>query len=193
MAMSSKLVIGFGASTMQGARDPQGGFFKRMAEADDAGREYVNLGIGGNTTRTMLARAANVRERAAGADYDLVVVLGCNDMPRDRDGNPDTRTSLEEYSTNLARLLAEIRGTRSLFVSSFPVDPARCGVQPETFALYMGAALEIAQAAGYEIWDLYHEVMPVVEPYWDADGVHFNDAGHAFLAREISARLKGSE
>ena len=185
-----KTIIGFGASTMAGVGDSQGGFFKRVEQAQQQAyqpAQFINLGAGGNTTRDMLRRKGTVTANSA---YDLVVILGCNDLPRDNDQSPSRRTSLAEYRRNLRLLLPTIRGQRSLFISSFLVAADRTGVQPTTFARYMATASHIAVSNGYAIWDLYQECQADVARYWAADGVHFNDAGHQLIAAGVQRWLQ---
>ena len=48
-------IIGFGASSMQGAGDSQGGWFARAETLSaDKRLRWINRGVGGNTTRDML-------------------------------------------------------------------------------------------------------------------------------------------
>jgi lysophospholipase L1-like esterase len=123
------------------------------------------------------------------APYDLVVVLGCNDMPRANDKFPKNRTDLAEYTKNLDQMFARIKGTRSLFITSFPVSQEKTGVSPETFDQYMTAATEVARRHGYDIWDAYTELLGKAAPYWAEDGLHFNDAGHQMLAEAVVSRM----
>jgi lysophospholipase L1-like esterase len=184
-----KTLLGFGASTMQGVGDVEGGFLSRVGRQlsqSGAPVQVVNLGIGGDTTREMLRRANGVRSYAP---FDLVVLLGCNDMPRAGDSNPANRTGLAEYRSNLQQLLAAIKGQHSLFVSSFMVHE-KVGVSAQTFDAYMSAAMEIALALGYELWDLYGETKGKGSAYWAEDGVHFNPAGHQFIADGAAERYR---
>jgi lysophospholipase L1-like esterase len=175
---------------MQGAGDQSGGgFLKRaeqLAKASHPGIRWINRGIGGNTTRDMLARVSTVTVHAP---FDLVVVLGCNDMPRANDKSPKIRIELAEYAANLEGLFSRIKGGRSLFVTSFPVSQEKTGVAPETFEKYMSVAVAAAERHGYEIWDAYNELLGKTDPYWADDGLHFNDAGHQMLAEAVVSRM----
>ena len=181
-----KTLVGFGASSMEGIGDDEGGgFFKRLQASFDQFR-FVNLGIGGNTTCDMLQRAG---ELAMYRPYDLIVLLGCNDYPRANDAAPEVRTALEDYAQNLSELLPAIRGQRSLFITSFEVDPIRSGVSAEMFERYISLAREIAVASGYEILDLYRIIKDSGRDYLAADGVHFNAQGHQAIADLVKAVL----
>ena len=182
-------LVGFGASTMQGVSDFQGGFLARIAahcQARTLPVTVVNHGIGGQSMPAMLARTG---ELTALRPYDLVVVLGCNDLPRARDNKPTLRTSLDTYTTNLRRLLTALRtgatGNRALFISSFAVSEERTGISPALFSEYMAAATALAREQHYDIWDLYNETKADTAPLLAADGLHFNDTGHALIARRV--------
>ena len=179
-------IIGFGASTMAGASDPEGGFLKRVGVLCEAmGRpvEVINKGIGGETTRDMLKRTDEV---TALRPYDLVVQLGCNDFPRTGDGRPEARTDHAEYVRNVGELFRTLRGRRSLYISSFAVSD-RTGIAPELFKANMTAAMAAARSAGYDVWDLYAETKPMASQLWAADGAHFGAAGHELIARYVAA------
>lgn len=184
-------LIGFGASTMQGVGDSQGGFFKRLgAKLAKAGKPHdcLNFGIGGNSTRDMLARFDKVRPYLPCA---TVIVLGCNDLPRERDAWPQNRVPLAEYEANLKMLLGELAHPQGIFVSSFRVCPQQTGVQPETFGRYMEAALMIADSLQMRVWDLYAESAGFGDKYLAQDGMHYNDAGHEFMAEQLHRMIIG--
>jgi len=183
------ILVGFGASSMEGAGDTAGGFFRRLEDNDATARyeRLVNLGIGGNTTRDMLAR---VETATAHTPRDIVVLLGCNDVPREDDENREQRVLLEEYEINLRRLLPLIKGKHSLFVSSFPVSSEQTGVQGKTLSEYMAVAQSIAATSGYETWDLHADLANSnLSLYYAPDGLHLNEAGHAMIARELATRI----
>ena len=192
-----KTLVGFGASSMEGVGDSQGGFLKRVAshcQAHDLPVTVINKGIGGQSTPDMLAR---IDELATLRPYELVVILGCNDLPRARDQNPANRTAPDVYATNLHRIFSTIKGGRSLFISSFAVSKERTGISPSLFEDYMGAATAIARSHGYDLWDLFNETKGRTEPWLADDGLHFNDAGHAFIASRglewLGPRLPGAD
>ncbi len=184
-------LVGFGASTMSGTGDSQGGFFARVCQKLAQQKlpvEGVQFGIGGDTTRKMLARAGSI---LSVGKHDLIIMLGCNDLPRRDDKWPDTRTTIQEYERNLCALLTQIRGERSLFVSSFPVDPQKTGVSAEMLTDYMSLAISLAQGRDYQIWDMHKELLTVdLTNMWSPDGLHFNDQGHAFIAQGILSRIQ---
>ncbi len=179
------VVVGFGASSVQGARDSAGGFIARAAKVTAPNHphiHWINRGVGGNRTTDMLLRAGEVKQDKP---THLIVMLGCNDMPRTSDGCPETRVSLEQYESNLNQILPTIRAPRSLFVSSFVVCPNRTGVSERDFARYMEVAMSTASRHGYEIWDLYRETKTTISRYWSDDGLHLADEGHQFIADSL--------
>ncbi len=183
-------VVGFGASSMEGIGDPGGGFFSRLAR-DPALAEWTfhNLGAGGNTLADMLERAGRV---AAFRPCDVVVLLGCNDLPRAGDSAPEKRSTPGEYAARAGRLFPALRGRRSLFVSSFAVSPAATGIDRETFETYGALARQAAGDAGFDIWDLYADSLGREREWLAADGLHFNARGHAFVAGRVADWVRRS-
>lgn len=175
---------------MEGEGDSQGGFFKRLAGMPESvGVEFHNRGMGGNTVKDMLERVEWVSELRP---YDVIVLLGCNDLPRRDDASPQVRSSQEDYARQVRELLERVHGGgRALFVSSFEVSEARAGVAPEVFEAYMAEALRAARGLGYEIWDLHGETRGRTEPLLAADGLHFNDAGHTMIAERLTGWVQG--
>ena len=174
-----KTIIGFGASSVEGVGDDAGGGFIARLQRAVPSRRFVNMGIGGDTSREMLQRRDRLH---AYRPYDLIVLLGCNDMPRTNDGNSARRTGLDEYRDNLRLLLGDLRGERSIFVTSFPVDPARSGIAADVFAEYMACARHVSIACGYEVLDLYAAVVASRRDHLAPDGIHFNAEGHRLIA-----------
>lgn len=184
-----KKLIGFGASSMQGVGDSQGGFFSRLASTGAfPDLQFINHGIGGNTLAQMIKRLPATLQIGP---YDIVVLFGCNDLPRKDDGQPERRSTLEEYTRRANQLLPAVKGRRSLFVSSFAVSAKATGIDPVDFEAYMNVALDAARKAGYETWDLYRESMEKAPGFLAADGLHFKDEGHTYIASRLNTWLSG--
>ena len=174
-----KTILGFGASSMQGVKDSKGGFLRRLEQnlnRDSKKFNVVNLGVGGDTTRDMLARIDVVEKHQPNC---AIILLGCNDMPRAGDGESARRTSLEEYAANLKRIFPKLRSKRSIFLTSFYVK----WIKEDLFVQYMETAKTLA--AGYEIWDLFHDSRPLLSNYLADDFVHFNDEGHQYICDHL--------
>lgn len=174
-----KTILGFGASSMQGTGDSNGGFLKRLEltlNRDSKKFNVVNLGIGGDTTREMLARigeAGNYKPSCS------IVLLGCNDLPREGDRMPERRTSLHEYEQNLKVIFQKLRCERSIFLTSFYVNE----IKEDLFVQYMEAAKRLA--VGYEIWDLFQDSRSLLPGYLASDFAHFNEAGHQYICENL--------
>jgi len=176
-----KTILGFGASSMQGVKDSQGGFLKRLdTRLNHDAKKYnvINLGIGGNTTRDMLARIDTVEPHKPDC---TIILLGCNDMPRDSDGEPERarKISLDEYGRNLEAIFTRLRSPRNIFITSFYVRL----INRDLFASYMETARNLA--VGYEIWDLFQDSLTLPASYYAPDQVHFNDEGHEYLCNQL--------
>ncbi len=183
--MTIKTVLGFGASTMQGVGDTEGGFFKRLS-LDFPKVNFVNHGLGGNTTTDMLGRIEAAKTIKADA---TLILLGCNDLPRTQDKNANKRTTLNQYQRNLKTIFSQLKTNKNIFVSSFIPDLKKVGITQGNFNDYMFTALEVAEDEAYEIWDLYSESVELGSRYWAPDGLHYNAEGHAFLASKIKKYL----
>jgi len=187
--LSVARVVGFGASTVAGVGDSQGGFFRRLEDkyrAAQSSLEFRNEGQGGETIYDMLKRAVKIERLKP---YNIVVLLGCNDLPRANDATPEKRSVHEDYIRYLASLFYYLKGHRSLFISSFLVSEEATGISPKIFGEYMSQARSLAWSSHFDIWDLYGETKDTVSQYWTADGLHFNDAGHALIADKVDAWL----
>lgn len=181
MTTNFPTILGFGASSMQGARDSKGGFFKRLdltLNKDSKKYTLVNLGIGGNTTRDMVARLDAVDQHKPCCS---IILLGCNDMPRPGDGDSKRRTSLEEYEANLKLIFPKLLSERNLFLTSFYVK----WIEEDVFTRYMGVAKKLAEENGYEIWDLLKDSRPLLSRYYAEDFAHFNDEGHQYICDNL--------
>src|SRR5687768_7296924 len=138
----TKTIIGCGASTMAGAGDNVGGFFTRMAR-QRTDRRLVNFGVGGFKVKDMLAFTDGITLHRP---YRSLVLLGCNDVPRVREGIEQHRTTVADYTALLDQLLAKVRGEDgSVFVSSFQPDPDRSCVPIALMDTYMAEALRLAK------------------------------------------------
>lgn len=180
-------LIGFGASTVEGTGDSQGGFFKRLQEKYQTRQpelQMTNAGRGGETVYQMLKRAVKLDPAR---QFDVVVLLGCNDVPRANDATPGSRSEKDDYARYLASLFYYLKGRRSLFVTSFLVSEKLTGIPTALFGEYAGLARSLAYSSHFDIWDLYGETRENVSQYWAEDGLHFNDAGHALIAEKVAA------
>ena len=183
-------IVFFGASTVEGVRDSVwGGFVTRLANRAFTERKRArifNLGIAGDTSREYVNRTEEIAARRA--DH-VVFLLGCNDVPRDRDGDPAIRVPVEEYEANLRRLFGASERRRTL-ITSFPVDAERTGVRREVFKTYLDAARRAAIDEGLEIVDVYEDWDGAARTEWlSSDGLHLNSDGYEWLADRVYEHL----
>jgi lysophospholipase L1-like esterase len=170
---------------MEGAGDSRGGFFQRLQDKySPEGLVLVNEGRGGETVYQMLKRAVKLDPAR---EFDIVVLLGCNDVPRANDPTPEVRSEKDDYARYLASLFYYLKGRRSLFITSFLVSEPLTGISPTLFGEYAGLARSLAYSSHFDICDLYAETKENVSQYWAEDGLHFNDAGHALIAEKVAA------
>ncbi len=181
-------ILGFGASSVKGVGDPEGGFLHRLSillGSADAPHPTFNFGIGGNTTRDMVKR---LDEPVSKFPADVLILLGCNDVPRDGDSKPQNRTELVEYKNNLHKIFEVFRTQRVLFITSFRVQP-KTGVRNEVLSEYMSAAKSLAEEFRFLIWDVFTESENWDARLWAPDGLHLGPEGHDLLARGCERRL----
>lgn len=179
-------IVIFGASTVEGVRDSVwGGFVTRLAKRalEERKRARIfNLGIGGDTSREYAKRIAEI---AARRPDHIVYLLGCNDVPRERDADPSIRVPVEEYEANLRNLFSAVARRRTL-ITSFPVDAERTGVQPEVFKTYLDAARRAALAQGLDILDVYDDWNGIARlDMLASDGLHLNPDGYQWLTDRV--------
>ena len=170
-------VFSFGASTAQGYRDDEkGGFIVRLGEklAAHSLGHIENLGVGGHTSDQMAARAA-------------IVTLGINDVARSPDRSPDKRVPLNRHRENVERLLDTLRaGCCVLYFTQYPVDHAKHGLDPAVVTQYVEAGHAVARALGIRVVDIHNMINDVLyQRYIHEDGMHFNAAGHDYIAEQL--------
>lgn len=112
------------------------------------------------------------------------------------------RTTIEQYRQNLRQLVGILRrtGAELIWATTTPLDLPDTGsitLDGREVPMYNAAALEVMQAHGVSIDDLYSAVLPRVEELWYADRAHFLPEGYEFLAlhvaQSIHAALHGTE
>ncbi len=178
--------IFFGASSVQGVGDPEGGFVARFAQwrqSLEPSAEIINAGIGGQTTVDMKERLEvwEPQPQTVG-----LILLGCNDFPRHPDPYPQSRTTPEVYSKNLETILIAAKQVPLLFATSFPVDPLRRGIPPERFETYIAIAKKLAHQLSIPVLDWHHEfISKKLDAYWADDGVHLNAKGHQWMFENV--------
>jgi lysophospholipase L1-like esterase len=180
--------ISFGASTAQGARDTEGGGFivrigKRLQKEKRGGSE--NFGIGGHTTDDMIPRLPTIPIKS---ESDIVIcTLGINDVPRTPDSKPDNRVPLDRHDSNVHQILEDLKNRCCLlYVTQYPVDFVGRGLNKDLVGSYIDAGRQVAHEIGVEILDIHNEIdNEKYEAFIHKDGMHFNSAGHAYIADRL--------
>jgi len=185
-------IFSFGASTAQGARDTEeGGFIMRIGkrlEQENIGHAE-NFGIGGHTTDDMVLRLTEIPIHT---ESDLAIVtLGINDVARTPDPHPEKRVALTKHSAHVEEILDYMKSRcQVLYVTQYPVAFADRGLDESLVVSYIDAGRRIARQSGVDILDIYSEIDDDKYSAFIADdGMHFNSAGHAYIADRIWAVL----
>lgn len=204
-------VLIFGDSIAQGFYDRQGGwadrvrhyFDNKLIDTSDMSQPTVfNLGISGNTTKTLLKRLENeiVARIWPGEEFAFVLATGTNDSiyrPAGNHSEPDI------YTKQLNELLAiaQKHSTKIVFVGLFPVVDKL--VQPlpwsksgksystERVKLFDSALRDFCKTNNVPYIDLWNSFEKA--PDLNAllfDGVHPNDAGHKLIADLVQPKVK---
>jgi lysophospholipase L1-like esterase len=197
---STHIVFGFGASSLYGAWDTQGGWFGRLRNYYDTKNEYndsycslfYNLAVDGETTNGTLRRFENeIRPRASKLKQENVVVfdLGKNDSAfiiKEK----KNRTSPDSFANNLRKLhaLASNFASKIVFVGVLPIleenDPGYKKWIPE-----FSWTLENLEKYGKMVRDIASETKADYIDLREAfdgfrpsevldDGLHLNWRGH---------------
>lgn len=166
-----------GDSIVHGGIDDEfGGWVNRLkvqSWREGRGDHVFNLGLGGNSSRDMLARAEAEIKARQGHAKNVIFSTGTNDM--------NLNIPLAEFQANLARLgeIATGFGQQVCFMGLFmrtDRDMAR-----ET-AAYDAVIREVCSSGGYT----YIPTADVIEANDLPDGVHPNAAGHAKLCVRVA-------
>ena len=156
----------------------------------------INAGIGGENTRGALARLqTDVLER----DPDLVtVMLGTADASENK-GIP-----IQEYENNLTSIVKQITPSKTLIISSPPIDIVRLSARKEAFPKsnfvteenlteYVAVAAKVADSTNSYFLDLW-TIMQSQANYSRflklRDGVHLNRQGYEFFALILLDKIK---
>ncbi len=182
----------FGARTAQGTRDTEGGGFivrigKRLQQEGLGSSE--NLGIGGHTTDDMILRLSEIPIQNP---TDIAIIaLGINDVPRSPDSKSDKRVPLKRHDANVHTILENLKNRcRVLYTTQYPVNYLDRGLEKTLVESYVTIGRQAAREVGVEILDIHSEIDKAkYNTFIDADGMHFNSEGHAYIADRIWAHL----
>lgn len=147
----------------------------------------INRGVGGDTTRHLLARWQ--RDVIAQRPDWLSLMIGINDVWRAFSGKPQEAVALPEYVANLRTLLDQTRTrtrARLILLTPYMIEPDRSHPMRATMDRY-GAAMK-ALAAEYsavvvDTQAAFDVALQQTTPeYWAEDQIHPNGPGNTLIA-----------
>lgn len=167
-----------GDSIVHGGIDEEcGGWVNRLkvqSWREGRGDHVFNLGLGGNTSRDMLARADIEIQARVNHVKNIIFSTGTNDM--------NLRMPLTEFQANLAQLgaIAAGYGMKVYFMGLFLRTDQ--GTAEDT-AAYDAVIREVCASGGYT----YIPTADVINADDLVDGCHPNAQGHAKLCARAAA------
>jgi lysophospholipase L1-like esterase len=194
--MNIARVYAFGDSLITGTYDSRGGWFDRIKQdlhqitsqaTDGTKYQAYNLGIGGETSRGLVARFTNELQTRHRAEWPAVVLIGVgkNDSRLDN-GRP--AVPLAEYAANLRTVITAAQQVAEavLLVGIGPCQ--RDEVNFKTFT-YGRAALkhydetmsQVATECNVRKIDVFDTLLAQGDRVFYRDGLHLSDAGYQVL------------
>jgi lysophospholipase L1-like esterase len=189
--LPQKIVV-FGGSSIAGVGDPVGGGFidrlKRWHQLQNPTNILFNLGVNGDTTNELISRL--LPEAALRKPGLIIISVGSNDVYRKDSINAPKQTTLENYKSNIHKLIEQsLSLCPVVFLSAFPINESKTtpmkGWGHTTFYLkkdqeeYQEAAKQICLDLNIPYCDVYSEWLKHDYTTWlTEDGLHANPAGH---------------
>lgn len=193
-------ILVFGDSITYGAWDSEGGWVDRLKRwahqhylANGTKLQVINLGIGGNTSRGILARIeAEIQARHSSSwPFAIILMFGTNDG-RVRGG--EVEVPLEEFTENYQKIVEVARRyTDKIIIVGLP--PAGKSELNFKNMRYSDRAIQTYEAEIRTI--VAHENLPFVDvrPLFNQDGLfcpdmlHPNDRGHTIIYEAVKAKI----
>lgn len=194
-------VLCIGDSLVMGAWDTAGGWADRLKQSmnqryvttsgDDRVQVY-NLGIGSETTETLLKRLDNELGARASEAWPMTVIVGIgkNDG-RIVDGESLVKTT--DFKENIAKIVEKIRRytPRIVFVEPLPVNGDEVEFKNTFYrtteiARYAELIREETAVLGVDYIALRDDfIKSEPEMCYAVDGIHLNDRGHEFIYKKV--------
>jgi lysophospholipase L1-like esterase len=200
---SQQRVVFLGDSITQQGGQPEGWVTlvrQALAEAGRDGQvEIINAGISGNKVPDLLKRLDSdvLRHRPT----LVVIYIGINDVWHSESGNGTPR---DVYEAALMELLARIQaaGAKAVLCTPSVIGESKPGANRLDAMLhdYVDVSRGVAARAGTQLLDLHKAFRdhiaannPTDAPngILTRDGVHLNEAGDAFVARQMLGVVGG--
>ena len=169
------------------------GYANFVAEAlKDRGLDFINLGIGGNETKDLLAR---LKSDFLDIKPDILVILiGINDVChyKEREGGLDSDIFYTNYES-LLKVVKEELNCKIIMLEPFLLDiPHRRPLRPDLDAkigLVRGLARDYADSY-IPLDGIFAKASVKEEPsFWSPDGVHPSEEGHKLIAEYLAEAL----
>ena len=155
----------------------------------------VNMGVGGNTSRDLLARwDSDVNSHKP---TTVVLCIGFNDVWRqfDAPAQPDCSVSPEKYKENLNQI-ADGTSARMIWLTPYYLEFNRQDAMRKRMDEYRAIMKEVAKERGYLCVDLQEAFEDLLTHYYPAyitwDRVHPGPVGSLVIARAF-LRAVGAE
>lgn len=203
--MKTARIYVFGDSITYGAWDSQGGWCDRLKQqlhqrkiggSENVKYQVFNLGIGGETSRSLLKRFKSEIDARNRADWPAVILIatGANDTRSTEGGVPVV--PIAEYRQNLEKLILIAREytDKILLVGIAPVEHATqqfkgTVLNNELLQSYDAVMMGVAESQAIVKIDVMSQFLAAEPPLFSPDGVHPNDSGHEIIEQLVVAKL----
>jgi lysophospholipase L1-like esterase len=204
--MKTARIYAFGDSITYGAWDSQGGWCDRLKrklheltinKEHEVKFQMLNLGIGGENSRSLLKRFKSEIEARYRMDWPVIIIIatGANDTRYVENGDP--AVSIEEYQSNLEKLIniAKEYTDKILFVGVAAMENE---IQPfkktllsnELLKKYNEVMADVASKNNIPKVDVTNAFKSSNKAVYSIDGVHPNDAGHEIIEDLVWTELE---
>ena len=153
-----------------------------------------NPGNGGSTIRGVDSLEVWLDNK----EWDMVLFnFGLHDLvhkdaQNKYDVNGKVSVTLDQYRTNLEKIVAKLKETTAIivFVTTTVVPENSAGRKAEDPALYNKVALEVMKKNGIQVIDLYTASQTIHPQNSKPGNVHYSDAGYEQLAAPLVKTIK---
>jgi lysophospholipase L1-like esterase len=202
-------VLIFGASSIQGFWDTQGGWADRLKQFYDEQQfkdftierpHVMNLGVSGDTTAELLSRLKpEAKARNNDKGISIIIQIGANNAAEEKG---HTRSTPEEFKTELGKIIQEAASLtdKVLIVGFQAVDESLTNPVAWRPIFYKNKNIKIFEEAAAKVstemdipfvpvHDKYLEISSSGQRLQAHDGLHPNDAGHQLIFELVRPAL----
>jgi len=204
--MKTARIYAFGDSLTYGAWDSQGGWCDRLKQKlhnltinQENGVKFqmLNLGIGGENSRSLLKRLKNEIEARHRLDWPEVIIIGTGFNDSRYKINGETDVSIEEYKDNLKKIITTAREYTDkiiligLVLTQLKIQPFKeTFVSHELLQKYDKIITEVANEEKVKKVETIDGFELLGKNIYFRDGVHLNDDGHKIMTDLIWVELE---